>query len=239
MTIHDVKQGELDWFILRAAIPTASEFDNLVTPEFKPRFGETRHTYLCKKAAEWWQGGPLPQINTWSMDQGKILEQEAIPWFEWDQQCEVRRVGFITNDAHSAGCSPDGLIGEDCGIEIKCPFAETQVRYLVGGVVPKDYLAQVHGGMYVTGYPRWKFLSYRRGFPPLLVVVERDEAIIEKIHCAVTAFVQELFVIKQQLIARNGGILPAHLTRKPAQPTQPAKKLTTVPAGHDPDDLIP
>jgi hypothetical protein len=123
------------------------------------------------------------------MDQGAILESEAIPWFEFQYDVKVRRVGFVTTDDMKVGCSPDGLIGEDGGIEVKCPQAHTHLQYLMEGRVPKEYLAQVHGCMFVTGRSWWNFISYHRKFPPLVVRVERDETIQAVLAQVLAAFV--------------------------------------------------
>jgi hypothetical protein len=204
MKIHDVEQGSVSWGKLRAGIPTASEFHNLVTPKFKIRTGEMVETYLASKLAEWWLGGPLVSACVWDMDQGRILEEEARPWFEVEFGVIVRQVGFITTDDGRAGCSPDGMI-DDCGIEIKCPQPTAHVKNLMSGEVPDNYLPQVHGGMFVTGLDSWKFVSYRRGFPKLVLDVERAEKIQSVIRDAVTAFTQRLEIEKGKLIYLNGG----------------------------------
>lgn len=190
MKIHNVKQGSSDWLFLRAGKLTCSELDSLISPEWKVRTGQGPETYCIEKVTEKLIGQPLDleQAGTFAMNQGNLLEAEAIPWLSFTQNIKVDRVGFITTDDESMGCSPDGLIGEDGGLEVKCPLAQTHIRYLLDGQVPKQYLAQVHGSMYVTGRKWWLFMSYSRQFPKLIVRVERDEAIQAKIHEAVCAF---------------------------------------------------
>jgi len=208
--IHtEYQQGSVDWMLARSGIPTASEFDQLLTPEFKMRSGQMPKTYLAKKLGEAWQGGPLASFNTFAMDQGQLMETEAIPWFELQFEQAVERVAFITTDDGRVGCSPDGLIttlgGSEGGIEVKCPEIQTHVGYLLEGGLPKDYACQVHGALWVTGRQWWQFLSYRRHFPPLLVRVERDEAIMEKIEEAVTLFINSFDANFQRLCEINGG----------------------------------
>lgn len=203
MKIHDVQQNSLEWLMLRCGLPTASEFDQLLTPEFEIRKGEMPKTYLARKVAEAW-GGPLPGYNTIDMEQGSILEKEAIPHFEFSTGIEVTRVGFVTTDDGLVGCSPDGLIGDDGGIEVKCPDAHTHVKYLLNGGLPKDYAAQVHGSMFVTGRSYWRFLSYRRGFPPLSIIVNRDEEIQAKIGAAIEPFVGRFQYAMEALEKLNG-----------------------------------
>ena len=191
MKIHDCEQGTLEWTKLHFGIPTASGLDNLLTPEFELRKGETPKTYLYKKVAEKLQGRPLIDLSASSfmLEQGMIVEEEARPWYALEYDKSVRRVGFITTDDGRFGCSPDGLIeGDDCGLEIKSPAAHTHVKYLVNGVLPKEYVAQVYGSMFVTGFPRWIFVSYRRGFPALVLEIQRDQKAMYAIERAIDSF---------------------------------------------------
>lgn len=191
MKIHDCEQGTLEWTKLHFGIPTASGLDNLITPEFKLREGETPKTYLYKKVAEKLQGRPLIDLSASSfmLEQGMIVEEEARPWYELEYEKSVRKVGFISTDDGRFGCSPDGLIeGEDCGIEIKSPAAHTHVKYLVNGVLPKEYTAQVLGSMFATGFKKWVFVSYRRGFPALVLEIYGDQKAMDAIERAVDAF---------------------------------------------------
>lgn len=184
---HPPKQGSEGWHLLRMGRPTASDFDRLVTPEWKLRTGEMPRTYLTEKLAELYTKWS-PEIGSFAMEQGGILEGEAVPFYEFEYDCKVRRVGFVTDDAMSYGCSPDGLIGDDEGIEIKCPQPPAHLKYLLDGVLPKQYAAQVQGCMFVTGRPRWTFLSYCRKLPPLVVRVEADPAAQKAIGEALALF---------------------------------------------------
>lgn len=203
-------QHSVEWMLARSGIPTASEFSQLLTPKFEIRTGDMPRTYLSKKVAEAWQGGPLPGFNTWDMEQGSILEDQAVPWYELEYGEKVERVGFITTDDGRIGCSPDGLltgdpIRGDGGIEIKCPEMHTHVGYLLAGELPPPYSVQVHGSMYVTGRSWWKFLSYRRHFPPLLLTVHRDKAMQEKIAEALEQFLGRFDRAMERLTELNGG----------------------------------
>jgi hypothetical protein len=232
MILHtEYEQHSAEWMIARSGIPTASEFDSLVTPDFKIRTGDMPKTYLAKKLAEAWQGGPLAGFNVFDMEQGQILEDEAKPWYELEFGEKIQSVGFVTTDDGRVGCSPDGLIGDDGGIEIKCPAAHTHIGYILKGELPKDYAAQVHGSMYVTGRPWWKFLSYRRHFPPLMLTIFRDEEIIEKIDEAVKEFLACFDSAMARLIEKNGG--PPHRSSIPSTP-KPSNPET-----EDNFDLIP
>jgi len=207
MIIHPEKQGSTEWLWRRAGIPTASEFDNIVTPEFAPRKGQVRESYLARKLAEKKMGIPLGGGGgSFATEQGSMLEGEAIPWYDFTFGTAIQRVGLCTTDDGRLGCSPDGLIGEDGGIEIKCPEQHTHVRCLLDGGVPKEYLAQVHGAMLVTGRAWWIFLSYSRQFPALIVRVDRDPEIQGLLRSALMKFLadfDEMLERLTEIIARK------------------------------------
>ncbi len=191
MKIHNCEQMTLEWIRLHFGIPTAACLDQLLTPEFELRKGEMPKTLVYKKVAEKIQNRPLIDLSqsSFMMEQGMIVEEEARPWFELEYDKKVKKVGFITTDDGRCGCSPDGLIeGEDCGLEIKSPAAHTHVKYLVNGVLPKEYVAQVYGSMFVTGFKKWMFVSYRRGFPALVLAIQRDEKAMAQTELAVSHF---------------------------------------------------
>jgi hypothetical protein len=198
MKRFNVTQGTPEWHRLRRGVVTASEVDALITPEWRARTGEGVRTYLCQKLAERLMA-PEPAdaedvggAPSWAADQGHVLEEMALPWFEFETGLHVERVGFCLSDDGQIGCSPDGLIGEDSGIETKCPQPANQVRYLLAGGVPKQYHAQVHFSMLVTGRPSWWFVSYSRDLPKLAVRVDRDEGIQAKLREVVAAFLDQM-----------------------------------------------
>ena len=148
---------------------------------------------------------------------------DAVPWYELQYDCAVQRVGFIEHDTLPCGCSPDGIIDGKQGLEVKCLQAPNHVKGLLADAVPEIYLPQIHFSLYVTQFPQWRFLQYRRGFPPLVLTVERNEEIQEKIHDALTAFLEKFESAKSRLIEINGG--PPRHALKPKPPTCPAETM--------------
>lgn len=228
MIISKHPQHSPEWLAERAGLPTASEFDRLVSPTGKIRTGDMPETYLHEKLASWWHGTIPQQVGSFWMEQGMILEEEAIPWFELEFNCAINRVGFITNDSGTCGCSPDGLLSDACGIEIKCPASHTHIGYLLRGVLPPEYVHQVQGALYVTQFPSWKFVSYRRGIRALVVDVEPDAKYQETLHEAIGLFTYRFNSFKERLIEINEG------------PPKRFSVPTPKPAYEsDPNDLIP
>lgn len=209
MKVHtSFEQNSVEWLAARAGVITASESDALVSPKWEIRKGKGLDTYLAQKLAEKWTGGPISNAMTLDMDLGKIQEDEAIPWLAFEFGWKIERPALITNDDGSIGCSPDGWLGDEGGIEIKCPAAQNHVKYLLAGVVPDDYVAQVQFSMFVTGAKQWKFVSYRRGFPNLVLNVPRDEGAQTAIATALDAFLPRLEVAYARLIELNDGVAP-------------------------------
>ena len=199
MKIIDCQQGTQEWFAARCGLVTASEVDALVTPKFAIRKGAGVDSYVCKKVAEkllGWSADMLAPVGSWAMDQGQIVEKIALPWFEFQYNCTVRRVGFCACDsgpyAGRIGCSPDGIVGDSEGLEVKSPQPPKMVEYLLAGVVPEDYLAQIHFSMLVTGFASWRFVAYSRHFDALVVKVARDEAIQATIREAIDGFMGKM-----------------------------------------------
>ncbi len=195
MKIHDCQQKTDEWFALRAGIPTASEFHRFMNDDGtlrqnkkKTGLSDGAETYLNEKIAERILGHVLPSFSSGNMEQGDILESEAIPFLELQHRISISRVGFITTDDGKSGCSPDGIIGPKRGVEIKCPLAQTHVGYLREGILPDDYVLQVHGSIWVAEADEWMFASYKRGFREFVMTVERDEKLCEKIGESVAEF---------------------------------------------------
>jgi exodeoxyribonuclease (lambda-induced) len=205
--IHsNVEQGSVDWLLLRAGKITASEMDALITPLGKVRDGDGVQTYLTQKLVERWTGGPLPQLQgIFDVEQGQILEERAKPAFTIHTGLEIQNAAFIETDDGRAGCSPDAMIGETSGVEIKCPTMPIHVGYLLAGKLPKQYVAQVQGSMWVTGCHTWHFFSYSRQLPPLHLVIGRDENFHRALAVAVEDFLKTMDAAFARLVELNGG----------------------------------
>jgi hypothetical protein len=177
MTTINAPQRSEAWFEARRGLPTCSRFDKILTAvQGKP--SAAQETLIDELIAE----SILPpeegliRPTTPDMEYGIKLEAEARCSFELEFATEpVREVGFVLADCGLYGGSPDALVGETGGVELKAPSAAVHIGYYRAGVLPGCYKAQVHGYMVVTGRKRWDFFSYARHFPPLRIRVEWDE----------------------------------------------------------------
>jgi len=193
---HDVEQGSQAWLDLRT-IPTASRMHEILTPKTL-EFSTQSEGYMDDLLVAHFLG-VSDDGGSQFMDRGKDLEPAAIGYLEFVESVEVRRVGFVTLDDGSAGCSPDGLIGDDVGLEIKIKGAKEHMRGLRRG--PHEHKCQVQAGLWITGRKQWWLFFYNPGLPPQRRIVERDEKFIAKLAAAVAIFSERLAEAKAKIQA--------------------------------------
>jgi hypothetical protein len=222
LQIIDCEQGTAEWLQARVGIPTASEFASVIADGGDDRglpqavidsmvkngctaaqlasamkaaksrsAGAVRAKYMRQLAADTVRGFPEPETYTNAhMERGKVQEDDARKLYAFMTDAEPMQVGFMRNGR--AGASPDSLIGEDGGLEIKTALGHIQVDRLKANKLPSEHRAQVQGNLWISGRAWWDFVSYSPGLRPLIVRVERDEAYIAAIAAAVEAFNVEL-----------------------------------------------
>lgn len=176
MITLDTAQRSEAWYEARRGMPTASRFDMILTPKTgKPAAAQETliNELIAESVLPPQEGAIVPATE--EMYEGMKLEAEARCYYELEQaKAPVTQVGFCIHDSGLFGCSPDGLVGEDGGLELKVPLAKTHIGYVREGVLPDAYKTQVHGSMIVTGRKWWDFFSYSRHFEPFHIRVERD-----------------------------------------------------------------
>jgi hypothetical protein len=192
------------WWQLRRGVPTASGFDRILTPAQGKPSGQ-QEDYIAELVAERAEFTapfvvPSGGFVSGEMEEGLRREPEARSWYAMQTDGTVRQVGFVLSACGRWGCSPDALVGEDGGLELKNPAAKTHVRWLLRGGLPPEYRCQVHGCLIVTGRKFWDFLSYMPGFPPLLVRVEPDD-FTEKLRAELEAFDQKYRAVLDRIAA--------------------------------------
>ena len=195
MRIIDCQQGTPEWYAARCGRPTASSFDKILTSKGEP--SKQRTKYLYQLAGETITGKPEESYSNGAMQRGQELEAEARNFYELVTGDTVQQVGFCLSDGY--GCSPDGLVGEKGGLEIKCPSIAVHVSYLLDGKLPIEYFQQVQGNLLVTGREWWDFVSYYPGIKPLLIRVERDHGFINLLRKELETFCSELVELIEKI----------------------------------------
>lgn len=206
MRTFNFEQRSLEWYAARAGVVTASEIDALVSPLWKIRESKGVASYMMRKIAERWMGGSCPSFQSEAMEFGVQMEERAFEFYKLYYCPDLNRVGFITDDAGKIGCSPDGLIGDHAGLEIKCPNAETHVGYLLDGNIPPIYSAQIQFSLYVTRRNAWDFMSYRPGFPVFVKTVTPNPKAFAAFDELLPDFLAKLDEQFDKLAKLNGGL---------------------------------
>ena len=184
MIIHNLEQNSPEWFEIRLGKPTASKFNALITPTGKPSAQIV--PYARYLAAELYAGESLDKFKgNKHTDRGHEFEPEARAWYEFMYDCTVDEVGFVTDDAGSYGCSPDGLIGAHGGLEIKCLEAPKHLKVIEADEADKDFINQVKGSIFVCDRDWWDILFYHPKLPKKVFRIYRDKEYNEKLSNAI------------------------------------------------------
>lgn len=196
--IKDLEQGSPEWFAARGGIPTASCFGKIYTSTGKP--SSSAKTYMFDLLADWMAGEPQNDFQSEAMLNGRRLEPVARDAYSFITDNEVDQVGIGYLDENKlVSASPDGLISEDGGLEIKCPKLATHLSYRVGKKCPAIYVPQVQGNMWVFGRKWWDFVSYHEKAKPFITRVNRDDKYIAGLSEAVLKFSDKLEELKLSL----------------------------------------
>jgi hypothetical protein len=191
LTIHrDLLQGSEEWLEARRGILTASVVGKLLTPTLKVASNDTSRGIVATLVAERLTGVVEPSRITDDMWRGIEHEPHARDKYAAHNGVEVEEVGFITLDGNGwrLGYSPDGLVGDDGLLEIKCPRAKTHLSTVIADQVPGHYMAQCQAGLFVTGRKWIDFVSFHAGMPLWTKRVHPDPAWHAAIVEAVAAF---------------------------------------------------
>lgn len=200
--VRDIEQSTPEWHALRSGIPTASCFDKIVTPA-KLEASKSAGDYLMQLLAEWLSGQHTETYTSGWMARGVECEAEARDFYSF-AETEVEQVGFVySDDRRIMGCSPDGLIGDDGVLEIKCPAPKTHLGYLLNGGLDADYRMQIYGSLLVTGRKFCDIMSYCSGLPEVIVKVQRDAAVLTAMTLHLEAFIAKMLTAREDLIARG------------------------------------
>lgn len=195
--VFDMEQGTAAWLEARRGIPTASMFATVMAKGE----GKTRSKYMRALAGEILTGETSETFSNFHMERGKAMEDEARDTYAFIHDLDPIRVGFVRNGAK--GASPDSLIGENGGLEIKTALPDIQIDRLERNRLPPEYVAQVQGNIWVTEREWWDFVSFWPKLPMLRVRVYRDDEFIKTLADEVDRFNDELAALVERI--RNYG----------------------------------
>ena len=200
-----MEQRTAEWFAARLGKVTASRVADVMA-RTKSGYSASRTHYMAELVCERLTGIPSEHFESAAMKWGTDTEPLARRAYEARTGELVEEVGFIEHQRIKGfGASPDGLVGTDGGLEIKCPNTATHIEYLTGGSIDRAYIIQMHVGMMCTGRAWWDFLSFDPRLPENLsyfcVRVKRDDALVAEIEDEVKKFLAELDEMVERLKA--------------------------------------
>ena len=199
----DIIQGSDEWKAMRLGKATASRVADVVA-RTKSGYGASRANYMAQLIAERLTGVTAESYTNAAMQHGTDTEPEARSAYEFYQGVTVEQVAFVPHPAIAeAGCSPDGLVGGDGQVEIKCPQTATHLETLLGQNIPSKYITQVQFQMACTGRKWCDWVSYDPRMPEsmrlFVVRVARDDNHIAELEAEVTSFLLEMSAKLAQL----------------------------------------
>jgi putative phage-type endonuclease len=201
-------QRTSDWRAARLGKATSSRIADVIA-RTKSGYSTSRANYAAQLVCERLTGVATETYQSAAMAWGIETEPDARRLYAFEQDVAVRRAGFLDHPTLAmSGASPDGFVGEDGLVEIKCPITATHLDTLLGGSIPGKYLTQMQWQLAVTGRRWCDFVSYDPRLPADLRLftqrVRRNAILIGALEREVERFLAEV----EATIAKLRGIAP-------------------------------
>lgn len=202
------EQGTLEWFNERLGKVTASRVADVIA-KTKTGWGSSRANYAAQLVAERLTGKVTDSYRNAAMDWGIMTEPDARVAYEFLTDATVEQVGFVPHPTIAmSGASPDGLIGNDGLVEIKCPNTATHIETLLGQSVPGKYNTQMQWQMACTGRKWCDFVSFDPRMPESMRLfvkrIERDTTAVRDLETSVSEFLAEIDETVSRLLEKYG-----------------------------------
>ena len=201
-----MEQRSPEWFEARRGKVTASRVVDIL-PGKKGFHLKARVTYMLELLAERLTGEVADNYESFAMREGTEFEPLARSEYEALYGTPVEEVGFIDHPKiKNFGASPDGLVGKDGGLEIKCPKSKTHITVIKGFLAGEEFdsahIVQMQVGILCSGRKWWDYVNYDpRQIDNLALLVkrmDRDDALCAQITAEVTLFLAELDVMEAE-----------------------------------------
>ena len=196
MNIIECEQGSDAWFAARLGKVSASRVADVIS-KTKTGWGASRANYAAELVAERLTGVTAEKYSNAAMAWGTETEPQARSMYEFMRDCTVQTVGTVLHPTIEMSCaSPDGLVGDDGLIEIKCPNTATHIETLLGDAIAGKYMTQMQWQMACTGRLWCDFVSFDPRMNGELQLycrrIVRDDAKISELEKDVTLFLAEV-----------------------------------------------
>ena len=204
-----MEQRSTEWFNARLGKVTASRVADVIA-KTKTGYSTSRENYMAQLVCERMTGTQGESYSNAAMQWGTDQEPLARAAYEAIKDVLVDEVGFIVHPTiNAAGASPDGLVGDDGLIEIKCPNTATHIDTLLSDKVPSKYNTQMQWQMVCTGRKWCDFVSFDPRMPEGLQIfiqrVDFDEQYVKMLEAEITEFLGELETKIEKLKEKTHG----------------------------------
>jgi putative phage-type endonuclease len=192
----NIKQGTPEWMAQRIGRVTASRVADVIA-KTKTGYSTSRDNYMAQLVCERMTNTVAESFTNSAMQWGTETEPLARAAYEAHADVLVDEVPMITHPTiEAAGASPDGLVGTEGQIEIKCPNTSTAIDTLLSQAVPSKHITQIQFQLACTGRKWCDFVSFDPRLPTELQLfvkrVNRDDAYIQMLEKEVVQFLTEL-----------------------------------------------
>lgn len=191
-----IVQGSDEWKALRLGKVTASRVADVIA-KTKTGWGASRTNYAAQLIAERLTGNIAESYTNAAMQWGTDTESEARSAYEFRTNEDVVEVAFSPHPKlEMSGASPDGLVGDNGLVELKCPNTATHIETLLSKTVSGRYVTQMQWQMACTGRQWCDFASYDPRMPENMRLfvcrVTRDDILIGELEKEIGIFLSEL-----------------------------------------------
>ena len=193
--IRNIEQGSKEWLNLRLGKITASRVSDIMTSGRGGKPSKTSESYMLELIAETLTGSQADFYVNNAIAWGNECEPQARAMYELENDVDVEEVAFIERDKF-VGVSPDGLVGSDGLLEIKCPTSKKQIERALSDCYHEEYKAQIQMQLWISGRKWCDFVSFDprvNGKASYLQErVYRDDEYIEDMRNRIDKFVEAM-----------------------------------------------
>ena len=191
-----MEQRTEEWFRARAGKVTASRVSDIIA-KTKSGYSTSRDNYMAELICQRLTGAVGESFQNAAMAWGTNTEPLARAAYVSAKGTSVEEIGFVPHPTiENAGASPDGLIGEDGLIEIKCPLTNTHMNMILEQEIPTKYHVQMQWQIACTGRQWCDFVSFDPRMPEHMQLyihqVERDQKMIGNLEAEVIKFLKDM-----------------------------------------------
>lgn len=203
-----MQQGTDEWFAARLGKVTASRCHEVIA-RTKSGYTAARKKYMDDLIEQRLTGKFPEAYSSNEMNWGLITEQSARERYENERWVTVEEVGLVNHEWVEESCaSPDGLVGNDGLIEIKCPKTTTMINYVTSGTIPESYQTQMLWQLACTQRKWCDFVVFDPRLPfRMQIWIKRFEPSVDAIGLLESEVRQFLFEVTEKLEKFSKGVV--------------------------------